>query len=555
MKIEKKTIEEYLVIIVPLVFLWVIAALFILIYSFDMFDFVVRNDIFIIEENIFLLIVLMLVVTVCTLATLLYVGIHLDRHPEKVIQFTKVGIIGCSSSLFLNLLAMTLGFVPIIIISVIILFMFFGVLVVASNTMYGVMVASHNRAKVFSIVVFIFSIFAIIILNLTAIINAALGNDVVSDFTYYFPLGLITSFGVVTALIFSFYTRNWDEFGSNDKWPTRLKQILTRPSIQAYSFAHISLYFMLAFSLVNLSNYGATFNFGTGIELGSYKSFWATGIVGTGLFVIPSGIFADKYGRKTSIIVSCYIVVIASLIVGLFEQSEYFELSFTIAAFLLGISFALIFPVLDSSIWIDLAPEDSIARYSALNYVTLGIGLAVGYIFAFANPFNFSFYANVFLLLALSIVTVLPLFWISDSYPPLELQLLLVITRAGIPVFHYRFGRENEEDYKVSLTLISGALTAVGSFMREALGERDGKLNLVNHGSYFILTETEKETGLTVAAFTNKNDSEVQNALKKFLEEFQERYGKELENWTGRLKTFEDARESAENIFGSIVSS
>ena len=294
-KLKKLTSKKYLVVIFPLVYLWVIAALFILIYSFDMFDFVVRNDIFSIEENVILLIILMLIVTVCTFATLISVGIQLDSNPEKLISYNKVGIIGCSSALFLNLLAITLGSVLLIIISVIVLFIFFGVLVVASNTLYGVTVASYNRAKVFSVVVFIFSIFALILFSTTATINSTLGYDIVSDFTYYFPLGLITLFGIITAIIFQYCSRDWQEFGSKDEWPTKLRQIISRPSIKAYSFAHVSLYFMLAFSIVNLSNYGTIFNFGTGIELGSYKSFWATGIIGTGLFIIPSGIFADRY--------------------------------------------------------------------------------------------------------------------------------------------------------------------------------------------------------------------------------------------------------------------
>ena len=48
----------------------------------------------------------------------------------------------------------------------------------------------------------------------------------------------------------------------------------------------------------------------------------------------------------------------------------------------------------------------------------------------------------------------------------MEFFLLLVINDAGIPIFHYDFGREKE--LKVDLPLISGALSAVGSFMLEA---------------------------------------------------------------------------------------
>jgi hypothetical protein len=195
---------------------------------------------------------------------------------------------------------------------------------------------------------------------------------------------------------------------------------------------------------------------------------------------------------------------------------------------------------------------DSIGRYSSLGFASLGLGIVIGFLISYwiFLQTEIALIINAFMLIGLAVLASLPLFWISDSFPPLDFFLLLVINDAGMPIFHYKFGEKN---LKVDLELISSALSAVSTFMLEATGEENAVLNLVRHGTYYIMSES-SDTGLSAAVFSNKNDPELQKLVKKFLNHFEEKFRTEISSWTGRIDTFSDAINDAEEIFGPICS-
>ncbi len=119
-----------------------------------------------------------------------------------------------------------------------------------------------------------------------------------------------------------------------------------------------------------------------------------------------------------------------------------------------------------------------------------------------------------------------------------------------MPIFHYDFKRD--QDLKVDLPLISGALSAVGSFMLEATGEVGARLNLVRHGTNFILSDKGK-LGIIGAIFANKNDPELKGLLHQFLNRFEKRFSNKIDSWNGNLREFDDAIHDAEDIFGPLV--
>ncbi|MFX0171427.1 MAG: hypothetical protein ACFE9L_05860, partial [Candidatus Hodarchaeota archaeon] len=222
--------------------------------------------------------------------------------------------------------------------------------------------------------------------------------------------------------------------------------------------------------------------------------------------------------------------------------------SFFIAAFVIGVSFALLHSTLDSSLWADLSPRDGLGRYYALGFISLALGLGVG------SGLGHWVLNNVeiitYLLIILAIISAFPLFWVSDSYKPLDFSLLLVIEEGGLPIFDYSFHKKL--DVSVELTLLSGALTAVSSFMSETLKEK-GELNLVRHGSHFILTDRVK--GIAAAVFSNKQDPELRKSLHEFLELFCVKFSDELKTWSGSRSKFDAAVELAEEVFGHLAPS
>jgi hypothetical protein len=127
---------------------------------------------------------------------------------------------------------------------------------------------------------------------------------------------------------------------------------------------------------------------------------------------------------------------------------------------------------------------------------------------------------------------------------------LLVIEEGGLPIFDYSFRKKL--DVSVELTLLSGALTAVSSFMSETLKEK-GELNLVRHGSHFILTD--RLGGIAAAVFSNKQDPELRKSLHEFLVLFCEIFSTELKTWDGTRSLFDGAVELAEEVFGHLAPS
>ena len=468
-----------------------------------------------------------------------FCGMVIDKYPKHLGKFITFGLIGSSVFLVIDMIALHIINALILIFAVFCLGACMGILTIAAHALYGAMIPWKYRGRGYSWAIFGGLFFCFLLL---------LGSEMF-DFDFFIYFSLISFLGIIITIIFYYSTRDWP-FWENDPWKTPLLRILKRPSVGAYYWTHTLIYLMLGLTIGSLAQAGIILGFNPILD-SWYKSFWFAVLFGSCLFILPSGFLTDRWGRKTSIILAIYGVVFASLVVGLFSDNSP---AYFVSAFLIGISFAFIHPALDGSLWVDLSPRDSIGRYSSLNFQSLGLGMYIGfpvsYLFITEQILDITLIMNVFILLGLALLASAPLFWIGDSFPPLEFFLLLVINDAGIPIFHYDFGRKKE--LKVDLPLISGALSAVGSFMLEATGEEGASLSLVRHGTHFIISD-DGELGLSAAIFSNKNDPELHDLLHKFLTSFEQRFKDEIPTWSGDLSIFHDAIDDAEEIFGPLV--
>lgn len=472
---------------------------------------------------------------------LVITGVFLDKYPKYIGKTVLLGLGGSSTLLANYVVSLLVKNGLFIIISAMSLGFLMGVLVIASHTLFGGLnINWKKRGTNYGVAIFIFELFSLLVILGIGIIN----SNYLLGFTLYSLTGLfLTS-------IFFYCTKLWS-FWTNDPWPTTNWQIIKRPSVIVYFWTHTLVYLMIGLMIGSLAEAGTYYNVTAffGIDLGAYKTFWAGVIFGAGLLILPASIFVDKFGRKSAIVLATYLIVFAAIIVGLLPENP---LSFLTAALIIGIAFAFIHPSLDASVWADLASRDSLSRYYSLGFLSISLGVVLGLILGLFNPFadiasKLAF--NVFLLIALAVLASFPLYWTTDSSPPLDFFLLLVINDAGLPIFSYNFGKG--ESLKVDLPLISGALSAVGSFMLEATGEENANLNLVRHGTHFILSDT--SGGLSGAVFSNKNDIELQKVLRRFLHRFEVRFQKVLSDWNGNVKVFEDAVNDAEELFGPLV--
>jgi hypothetical protein len=480
------------------------------------------------------------------LLTIGLIGEFIDKRPNLLGKITFYSILGASLSLlaFLVFLKLSNPFFALPMVTIFLTCL--ASLATASNTIYGAVTKWNHRGRRFALGNAIFGVSVVVLLSFSGI----LGWD------FFISLLMISLLGLCLAVVFYQVTKTW-KYWQNDDWPTASTQILRRNSVKAYFFSHVLIYLMLGLTIGSLAQEGVSAGYTRllDIELGAFETFWAILIFGSVLFVIPAGYLADRWGRKTLTILATYGIVLASLIAslhGLIDPNFDF-LIYILTAFTIGFSFALLHPTLDSSLWIDLAPKDSIGRYCDINVYSLIAGLVPGFAISYFFLTELTEYRNIMVLIyiGLAVIAVLPLFWVSDSYPPLEFFLLLVINDGGMPIFHYSFGQKS---LKIDLPLIAGALSAVGSFMLEATGEKDAKLNLVRHGSHFILSDQSTDgEKLTATIFSNKNDPELQIILSKFLDRFVNKYSEEIKAWKGDLTVFKDAIGDAEEIFGPLI--
>ncbi|MHA2346574.1 MAG: MFS transporter, partial [Candidatus Hodarchaeales archaeon] len=480
------------------------------------------------------------------LLTIGLIGEFIDKRPNLLGKITFYSILGASLSLlaFLVFLKLSNPFFALPMVTIFLTCL--ASLATASNTIYGAVTKWNHRGRRFALGNAIFGVSVVVLLSFSGI----LGWD------FFISLLMISLLGLCLAVVFYQVTKTW-KYWQNDDWPTASTQILRRNSVKAYFFSHVLIYLMLGLTIGSLAQEGVSAGYTRllDIELGAFETFWAILIFGSVLFVIPAGYLADRWGRKTLTILATYGIVLASLIAslhGLIDPNFDF-LIYILTAFTIGFSFALLHPTLDSSLWIDLAPKDSIGRYCDINVYSLIAGLVSGFAISYFFLTELTEHRNIMVLIyiGLAVIAVLPLFWVSDSYPPLEFFLLLVINDGGMPIFHYSFGQKS---LKIDLPLIAGALSAVGSFMLEATGEKDAKLNLVRHGSHFILSDQSTDgEKLTATIFSNKNDPELQIILSKFLDRFVNKYSEEIKAWKGDLTVFKDAIGDAEEIFGPLI--
>ncbi|MHA1444515.1 MAG: hypothetical protein ACTSR4_07175, partial [Candidatus Hodarchaeales archaeon] len=365
--------------------------------------------------------------------------------------------------------------------------------------------------------------------------------------------------GLVLTLLFYLLAKDLDHPWTPDSWPTRFSKIIGRRSVKGYLSTHFLLYCMLGIAIAIFPEIGSGFDIPGSFDIPAIgqlnfdaeKVFWFFVLLGDLILIIPAGIISDKIGRKNLIVLAIYGIVFSALILGLEKSGG----SFLVAALTIGFSFALIHPTLDSSLWADLSPRDGLGRYFALGFISLALGLGTGYgighwIFKDFLVNNLDFIT--YFLIILAIIAAFPLFWISDSYKPLDFTLLMVIEEGGLPLFDYVF--QKKLDTNIELTLLSGALTAVSSFMSETLKEK-GTLSLVKHGNHFIMTDKNADTGISAVIFSNKPDPELKKALREFQTEFCAEYGKHLKTWNGARNIFDGAVDIAEKVFGHLAPS
>ncbi|MCK5606848.1 MFS transporter [Candidatus Pacearchaeota archaeon] len=541
-------VKTILTVIIPSIFSWLLASLILLIYSFDILDEVETS-----ETNPFTGFgIIILGFILCLVIFMLYLtGTLLDKYPEYLRIFVIIGMLGSSISVIVFVIFFENSLL--LLISLTSLAFFFGVLLTSSGTLFAGLTDMWYRGRTYSYGIFFFIVIALISILFGGAFSHQYQSGLLSH-SFISVLLVIGVLGLILTLVFFLLTLDMGVPWQNDKWPTKLSRIIGRRSVRAYLLSHVLLYTMLGISITSFSQIGDIMGFSWkwgAFDLPVDKTFWFFVLIGDLLMILLAGYLSDRLGRKNLVVVAIYGIVFAALIFGLEETAN----SFFMAALLIGFAFALLHTTLDSPLWADLSPRDGLGRYYSVGFISLALGLGLGSVVGHwiltpivADLENIEFIT--YLITILAVLAALPLFWVSDSYKPLDFTLLLVIEEGGLPIFDYTFNKKMET--QIELTLLSGALKALSSFMSETMKDK-GELNLVRHGNHFILTEI--KDGISAAIFSNKQDPELQTTLREFLEQFCTRYEKTLETWGGIKSLFDGGVDIAEKVFGHLAPS
>ncbi|MFX1251562.1 MAG: hypothetical protein ACFFCZ_08130 [Promethearchaeota archaeon] len=128
------------------------------------------------------------------------------------------------------------------------------------------------------------------------------------------------------------------------------------------------------------------------------------------------------------------------------------------------------------------------------------------------------------------------------AYEEAALDSLHVMMTDGRSVFAHDFGAESEVDP----VLIAGLFSAITSFSREAT-RSEQFLRTIDHGDVVLIIEYGQWCFSAVIA--DRQTAVLRSKLRKFLDDFEERYKTVLPNWLGDLGAFEGSEALVEANF------
>ncbi|MFX0182507.1 MAG: hypothetical protein ACFE95_05415 [Candidatus Hodarchaeota archaeon] len=537
-------LAQKIFIILPTSIVWLITALFLLVYAFEIIDtvFPIDPNALFLNPGIFLLFITACLATVSLYST----GYAIDKNTKIIKPLTTISLI--SSGICLFMIVVGIDFQFFLILGLPGLGISLGILATASGVIFGGYSDVNNRGRLYAIAIIISAIFSIFTILLLKSLN--------QDFRMHlFLIGILSIFSAILTHIASRSIEPW----KNDPYPTSIIKIIDRRSVKAYLAAHFFIYLMIGIAFSSISRLGEAgysdflinLLFLEEFSIDQNTFFWLLVFLGDLFFIWPMALLSDKLGRKIIMVLGCYGIVFAAIIVGLSTDSLSYRLY--ISAFILGGSFAAMHPSIDSAVWADLSPLDSLGRYFALGFIFLlqgiGVGLAIG-LSIMKDTATISY-----ILIGLAILGMFTLFFVTDSFLPLDIYLLLV-SRSGMLIFSHDFQRVEDISNK-DLTLVTGALSAISTIFTETIHEQEAALDLVRHGNIFIVQSkviTEKGE-LLATIFANKNDPEIHRSVNVFLTKFAQTFKDELDVWVGRSDVFSKAIDIAEDIFGPLIPS
>jgi len=132
------------------------------------------------------------------------------------------------------------------------------------------------------------------------------------------------------------------------------------------------------------------------------------------------------------------------------------------------------------------------------------------------------------------------------KYETVHIDSMHVMMTDGRSVFTWQPAEISE----VEPALVAGLFAAITSFAKEAV-RSEQMLKTIDHGD--VVLTIEYGQWVFAAVFANKGSAQLRRALRRFLNEFEEKHVENLPGWLGDMEPFEDDEKMAIAYFAELI--
>jgi len=263
------------------------------------------------------------------------------------------------------------------------------------------------------------------------------------------------------------------------------------------------------------------------------------------IFALIGGFLIDR-GRKSMTLALFLILGLGFAIWGIIPETIALFLPILVTIWILfgvGNAFANVFDYIIPS---DYASPNSRGKYIALFFIATNIGLLISILlqpFIINLPIATIALIVTFLILCAIIPTILTTEPLQEALAKqVDVKGIYVISKDGRCLFEMSF-----KDILIDVDLITSALSAVGSLIRESI-HSEKRLKTIDHGDVKILIEYGEN--VNAAIISDKETPDIRKRLEDFLMVFERFYTKQLSQWAGDIRPFYGAYKLIEIYFG-----
>ncbi len=272
------------------------------------------------------------------------------------------------------------------------------------------------------------------------------------------------------------------------------------------------------------------------------------------LFSFPIGVLYDHLGRKWMILLGFYINAIAFLVISISNTFNSLML-YVILPFLIGLGFTLSIFGGFLMVNLELAPKEFIIEHNSMSWIFFAMGLIIAHI---TDQFLYKYLQEQIIIMPLIIIftyftATIIVFQIKESLPSRKemewkkkIDLLLILTKYGIPIYSYEFEKyNNNNQHNTDTILTGGALVGISTMIKELTSKSN--LKVIRQENYCIMLEETEHVILAIMA--SEELKIIRDHMIEFIMEFESFFSDVFDSWNSNTVVFLPTKKLVEKYF------